>query len=135
MTFKIVNKNENKPVWVWIGDPCYVISNEEWDDFCFAVIRKLDYKTGDFIETEHGTIFVWGTKYGDGTYKVKKNGKNIGYCPVDSGLLSVFPLDVAKKYLSISELEGNGVITEVKEFTPVAEDNDMKMKGILVKTS
>lgn len=74
----------------WIGDPCYVLSDDIyygiWDD-------KYNFEDG-IIDCGNGLSFlVHGTAYGDGSYQ-GTNGAEYG---VDSGTLAVIPMDLVAK--------------------------------------
>lgn len=98
----------------FIGDPCYFISDDNWDD----VIKR----TGCFgLHTENGQedwfeglyhhngkeCFAWGTLWGDGSYDVLdiSNGRNpvrLHSLGVDAGLLGIMPVeavDVTPKFV------------------------------------
>ena len=53
----------------YIGDLCYVMTNEEWEEFCSITITKegkcLD---GEFQLKDGRRFATYGTKYGDGVY-------------------------------------------------------------------
>ncbi len=82
---------------VLITDPCYLIPNEFWADFCNEMF-KLDSAGKVLFKLDNTIIFVLGTAYGDGCYPVIKNGEEIGRSAVDAGLLSVIPMAFAKKH-------------------------------------
>lgn len=74
----------------WIGDPCYVLSDDIyygiWDD-------KYNFEDG-IIDCGNGLSFlVHRTAYGDGSYQ-GTNGAEYG---VDSGTLAIIPMDLVAK--------------------------------------
>lgn len=80
---------------VFIVDPCYVIC--DWQQFCQDSLDALDKHEGIKVESPYGTFFVSSTAYGDGSYPVYKGAERVGEAGVDSGLLSVIPMDVFEK--------------------------------------
>lgn len=74
----------------WIGDPCYVLSDDVyygvWDD-------KYNFEDGKIDVDDKLSFLVHGTAYGDGSYQ-GTNGAEYG---VDSGTLAVIPMDLVAK--------------------------------------
>ena len=75
----------------WVGDPCYVLSDDIYDNIWG---KKYNYRDG-LIDCGNGLSFdVHRTAWGDGCYE----GSNGFYYGVDSGTLAVIPKElVAKK--------------------------------------
>ena len=73
----------------WIGDPCYVISNDHWHDF----IRAIDEDTGN-ADYEGHRAAVYHTQFGDGSY-ADNRGRTYG---VDSGQLAAVPVSLIKAH-------------------------------------
>ena len=63
----------------YLGDPCYVIPDAEWDDFC-----KIMTNNGDDFEFKGETCRVIGTG-GDGDF---------GGISVDAGVIGVIPVSL-----------------------------------------
>ncbi len=110
----------------YIGDPCYVISREDWD----SILEATNFFEGDGLFTFRGhKLAVYSTAWGDGLYP--------GYCHVDSslhsfgvdsGLLGAVPeelvseeakskVDAAEMWIAVEEIgslvcwkEGRGLI-------------------------
>lgn len=75
----------------YIGDPCYVIDNDLWDEFCDATFAmKKDYGVFEFKGYK---CFVSSTNYGDGTYTDQMHRKY----PVDAGIIGAIPIGLVKK--------------------------------------
>lgn len=74
----------------WVGDPCYVLSDDVyygiWDD-------KYHFEDGKIDVDDKLSFLVHGTAYGDGSYP-SSNGFDYG---VDSGTLAVIPMDLVAK--------------------------------------
>lgn len=83
---------------VIVTDPCYVfgdVENDFWSDFCGVLWEDSGNKV---FQVDCTKIFVLGTNSGDGEYPVLDKDENIvGRCGVDAGLLSIIPLNFAKK--------------------------------------
>ena len=76
----------------WIGDPCYIIGNDEldypylnWNDFCNELFKKdkkgvAEWKHNEtYTSTSCGKGLTIQTGYGDGEYPVyvKRNTKGV----------------------------------------------------------
>jgi len=101
----------NKTKEMWVGDPCYVINDEEWggvlDDTLYfnlfpskeAMERgdheysPKDKQNGIFKLKDGVTCAVSTTAYGDGCYP-DAEGREYG---VDAGMLGIFPAEYAKQ--------------------------------------
>lgn len=71
----------------YIGDPCYVISNDEWASFCESMDKGAEGKAEGFMTHKGVLCYATGTMYGDGTY----NDQGDGEYPVDSGTIGCTP--------------------------------------------
>lgn len=113
----------------YIGDPCYVIDDDEWMDAlqstryfnlfvngdCEGEYNEKDDQHGVF--ERDGTLFaVSSTAYGDGEYPCVSLGSLVGTCGVDAGLIGAIPLEmidldaVNKNYSQ--GIEGLGCVVE-----------------------
>jgi len=96
---------------VYIGDPCYVIGDDNWQNFC-DMIDNNDNSQVIFDFMGHN-IFVMQTKYGDGVYELFDDKYTlIGKLCVDSGLLCVMSFDGVQKIDGIDD----GCVIEIKDF-------------------
>jgi hypothetical protein len=93
----------------YIGDPCYVLPDEEWLDALestgyFGLYpdvssisntdRYAPKELQNGVFSRDGVLFaVSSTESGDGEYPVEWNGK-IGSCGVDSGDISAIPMEI-----------------------------------------
>lgn len=85
----------------YIGDPCYVVPDEYWSEFCnqLEILGCYRYQENSFYNDKLGvtfhfernnqifSMFVAGTAYGDGCYEIHGSGEAFG---VDAGLFCVF---------------------------------------------
>jgi len=74
----------------WIGDPCYVISGEEWSEF-LDPYWALDGNGGVFNFEEY-KVCAFSTQYGDGCYDAS-DGSRLG---VDAGMIGAIPMELAR---------------------------------------
>ena len=93
----------------WFGDPCYVVPDEMWVPFCDAwqAYDKRHQDDEDFSphyvaethDEETGVGFYsWSTAYGDGTYPLFVDGKQVARLGVDAGTLSAVPMKLIKHW-------------------------------------
>jgi len=86
----------------YVGDLCYVMTNDEWDEVCSLTIKDLTCIDGEFNLKDGRRFAMYGTKWGDGEYK-----SNIGtsHC-VDSGSIGCIRVEDirANKYDNIEDL-------------------------------
>lgn len=91
----------------YIGDLCYVMSDDEWDEFCSITIKGQECLDGEFSLRDGRRFATYGTRWGDGMYQ-DNYGKS--YC-VDAGLIGCIRMEDirAEKY---DNLESLGAIHE-----------------------
>lgn len=77
---------------LFIGDPCYVIPDEQWSDYVDAYLEARDRGYAHF---NFNGVNVGGTNtaYGDGEYYDDEDNSY----PVDAGLIGVTPLELLSK--------------------------------------
>jgi hypothetical protein len=101
----------------YVGDLCYVMTDDEWTEFCNLTIKENDCLDGEFSFADGRKFATYGTKYGDGLYP-SSNDKMIS---VDAGLIGCFAVEDirAEKYNDIEKL---GMIVEFgSDFTTWVE--------------
>lgn len=84
MDFMEANVRSN--LGFYIGDPCYVLNDEEYQQNWG---NRNGFRDGE-IQTDKGVWFVHDTAFGDGEYH-DQNGIDYG---VDSGTLAVIPMEI-----------------------------------------
>jgi hypothetical protein len=104
-----------------VVDPCYVVPNEMWSDFCGASFVNHAATRASF---DGISFFCQGTAHGDGCFVLKCGNKTVGECGVDAGLLSIIPETLIQLWNSEKNYDGmwpnmGGVWVEIKENTPV----------------
>ena len=80
----------------FIGDLCYVMTDEEWTEFCGLTLKGNHVIDGEFQFKDGRKFASYSTKYGDGLYY-----DQYGYSyPVDAGLIGCILLSdiTAEKY-------------------------------------
>lgn len=71
----------------YIGDPCYAIDENLWQQFCDMILDDDILKNGCIIEFQGHKCFVCATNWGDGAY-YDQLGREFG---VDAGILGAIP--------------------------------------------
>jgi hypothetical protein len=110
----------------YIGDPCYVIADDEWDDFLGVFISS----DSGFFEYKGHSFFVSNTAYGDGSYE-----DNFGNTyPVDAGLIGAIPMELVSQY---KEKDGT-LYTFSEPFVCIAcdieDEGGISIGHIIIKT-
>lgn len=92
----------------YVGDLCYVMTDEEWSEFCDLTIRGNEVLDGEFQFRDGRRFASYSTMYGDGLYQ-DQHGRKYS---VDAGLIGCIRVEDirANKYSDISQL---GAITDV----------------------
>lgn len=74
----------------YIGDPCYVVRDEDWA----KLLDQVNYFDDDEQFYKGYKIMCKSTAYGDGMYDAKTDrGELVGRLPVDSGTIGIMPLE------------------------------------------
>ena len=97
-----------------LGDPCYVVPNSQWSDWCDITLPQFDKGIFSPFEFQGVTCIQFPTAYGDGTY-TGSDGFEYG---VDSGSIGLVPksLDAGDFDLDLSN-----VVTFEQPFTCYAD--------------
>jgi hypothetical protein len=108
---------------VWIGDPCYVIQDELWDDVCFQVFKGGHKEVGFVItvkyEGQELTFIMCGTEYGDGVYN-SQSGFEYG---VDCGSLGIIPEELIHKDYNLDDSLGQSFEIESENISLETDGN------------
>ena len=108
----------------WVGDPCYILGMEPfWQELCEKTFERrgsrYEFKYSDgyvvklMVDGKPHEVMFCGTAFGDGSYPVFVDGIEMGTAGVDSGTLSIIPLDLAKTLQEIY-VKGNSFDAGVK---------------------
>lgn len=112
----------------WLGDPCYVIRDEDWLPWLEATnYTKEDNLLGEIPNTKHEAV-GFRTRFGDGEYPVEVEDSR-GYSghvywnevttlPVDAGMIGFVPFEYEPK----PRLEGLVHLVEFQHHTTVRCD-------------
>lgn len=86
----------------YVGDLCYVMDDNEWDQFCSITIKDNKCLEGEFEMPDGRKFATYGTAWGDGLYR-DQHGNEYS---VDAGLIGCIRVEDirADKYDNIEEL-------------------------------
>lgn len=117
----------------YIGDLCYVMDENEWDEFCGLTIdyEKHTCNDGEFTFKDGRRFAVYSTKFGDGLYFDEFDREY----SVDAGSIGCIKLEDirADKYDNIEEL---GNIVEFKnDFVTAAHDGTLFFGDVKIFTN
>jgi hypothetical protein len=91
---------------VWIGDPCYVIQDELWDDVCAQIFKDSEKEVGHVITVNYNgnelSFIQCGTAYGDGCFN-SQTGFEYG---VDAGCLAIVPEELIHEDCNLDDSLG-----------------------------
>ena len=92
---------------VWIGDPCYVLQDELWDDVCEQIFKGGHKEVGHVITVNYNgteiSFIQCGTAYGDGCFN-SNTGFEYG---VDAGCLAIVPEELIHEDYNLDDSLGN----------------------------
>lgn len=119
----------------YIGDLCYVIHDDVWDEVCEAMFPNGQPNPKDGLLEVRGHQFIsFSTMWGDGTYY--GGGHEF---PVDAGLIgliSVESLQVIGKNDFVNEAEGLGaIVTFDEDFICHSRDGWLTFGNIVIDTA
>ncbi len=96
----------------YIGDLCYAIADDGWDDFCKLTITDDGNVLDGYFKWKTKFLWTHGTAYGDGCFLDQKGHEY----SVDAGLIGVLPFDLIDKHeYDLNDL-GN-IVTFAHPFT------------------
>lgn len=88
---------QHSTVNMYIGDPCYVIRDSDWQEFCniFFETRENTGSSSFWMNFKNQMCYVMETSHGDGTYTLT-NPHDIATSEifVDSGLIACVPRSI-----------------------------------------
>ena len=100
----------------WLGDPCYVFDDEQWDDlidnnFDSPIHILFDKDPDNFTLNQH-QILMFRTSHGDGVYV----DAGVGEYPVDSGTIGLVPIALVPNHEDFEKVQKlGGVVTFDKD--------------------
>ena len=111
----------------YIGDLCYVMTDEEWDEFCSITIDGMKCIDGEFSLKDGRRFATYGTAYGDGVYH-DQYGHSYA---VDAGLIGcILTKDIkAEKYENL--LDFGAVMTFDNSFVTSGGRGEKDWEGVI----
>lgn len=96
----------------WLGDPCYIIKDNQWLNFCNELSLQED-KGNCFVPLEEEVkVLAFCTYHGDGCY-LDQHGNSY---PVDAGLIGLIPWEYTEKFTEKDSTEFLS-LSNIVEFT------------------
>lgn len=135
----ISTTNYFEPGMYWIGDLCYVLEYDEWDELMTITrpARLLQATTMPkcrkgleevIAELRGFKIGYCGTAYGDGVYMDEEQN----LYPVDSGSIGIIPIEHVKVTDKILEL--GRIIKMPKTFSIENQNGRLKFGDVIIET-
>lgn len=113
----------------YVGDLCYVM-HERWDEVCDLIIVKSECLDGEF-NLKDGTRFaIYGTSYGDGTYK-DELGNEYSVDAGSIGCIMVSNIDIESKG---NFLGGGNIHTFDQDFYTGEKDGKIMFHNLSIDT-
>lgn len=111
----------------YIGDLCYVMTDEEWNEFCSITIDGMKCIDGEFSLKDGRRFATYGTAYGDGVYH-DQYGHSYA---VDAGLIGcILTKDIkAEKYENLLDL--GAVMTFDSSFVTSGGRGEKDWEGVI----
>ena len=111
----------------YIGDLCYVMDDEEWNEFCSITIDGMKCIDGEFSLKDGRRFATYGTAYGDGVYH-DQYGHSYA---VDAGLIGcILTKDIkAEKYENLLDL--GAVMTFDNSFVTSGGRGEKDWEGVI----
>ena len=111
----------------YIGDLCYIMTDEEWDEFCSITIDGMKCIDGEFSLKDGRRFATYGTAYGDGVYH-DQYGHSYA---VDAGLIGcILTKDIkAEKYENLLDL--GAVMTFDNSFVTSGGRGEKDWEGVI----
>ena len=128
-------ENETKmtapaPVKYYVGDLCYVMHDDEWDEVCALV--PYDNSESTFRLKDGRRFFLLSTAYGDGTY-FDHEGRSYS---VDSGTIGAIKVDDIRdpEFARIGDGQVIEFPWELEWFTVGADNGSLGFAHITIET-
>lgn len=122
-----------KPGKYWIGDPCYVLGDENGFSHWHDILEQTDYFNGEGIfeipnnSGKSGLCAVFSTAYGDGLY-LDDEGREY---PVDAGLISAIPVEIIQV---LPRADMGNIVDIPREFQPEYSHGDIRFGPVIIHT-
>lgn len=112
----------------YVGDLCYVIRDDDWDEVCSITTTRTECLHGEFALSDGRKFAMYGTYWGDGEYSDQQKRRYL----VDSGTIGCVLMSDLD---DIADTHGGQVI-EFKEdfYTSRSDDGVIKIGHITINT-
>ena len=107
----------------YVGDLCYVLDDDEWDQVCARTIQGKSFADGEFELNDGRKFAIYGTSWGDGGYQDYYGNEY----SVDSGSIGCIKIEDIKVKKYDDDLERLGAIVEFQ--TDFVTDGGRGIKG------
>lgn len=112
----------------YVGDLCYVMSEEEWDEFCSITIQGNRCLDGEFTMSDGRRFATYGTAWGDGSYFDQHRNEYA----VDAGLIGCILIkDIKVDINTIKEQALGNIVTITNDFSTSGGRGDEKWDGVI----
>jgi len=92
----------------YVGDLCYVMDDDEWDEVCSIIIQGNKVIDGEFVLKDGREFAIYSTAYGDGEY----NDYYGNSYSVDSGSIGCIKIEDIKNVKDKIDIELLGAIVD-----------------------
>ena len=92
----------------YVGDLCYVMDDDEWDQVCARTIKGNKFADGEFELNDGRKFAIYGTSWGDGGYQDYYGNEY----SVDSGSIGCIKVEDIKDVKDKIDIELLGNIVE-----------------------
>jgi hypothetical protein len=92
----------------YVGDLCYVLTDDEWEQVCARTINGKSFADGEFELNDGRKFAIYGTSWGDGEY----NDYYGNSYSVDSGSIGCIRLEDIKYVDNYDQFLDIGAIVE-----------------------
>jgi len=114
-------KHGNNPIpegEYYFGDPCYVVPRDKWSElisliYSDGVADFNDKENMRAVEVDDDKFYMFGTLYGDGEYPLYSTDSETVFLPVDSGTLSIIPMNLIKKWQAEEKAKNMGTFVKL----------------------
>ena len=113
----------------YVGDLCYVL-HDEWDEVCELIIKDGVCLDGEFTLKDGRRFAMYGTAYGDGTYR-DQSGNEYG---VDAGSIGCILLSDINLESEGNFLTGGNVVPFESDFYTDEEDGRIVFGSLIIDT-
>jgi hypothetical protein len=111
----------------YIGDLCYVMTDDEWLEFCDITIDGMKVKDGEFQLKDGRRFATYGTAYGDGVYH-DQYGHSYS---VDAGLIGCIKVEDIRANYYDNLLDLGSIMEFDNSFATSGGRGEMDWEGVI----